>query len=299
MASEEDVLLREVDEDLSRDQTFDRLRRWRVPLAVGAVAILGGVIGYQTMQNRAEAQRTEAAESYAELSFMAEGEVGADALLTYAEETEGGYGVLAKMRAADQLGASGDLEGARDLYAEVYTDGDLSVPLRDFARLKAAYLVFDRRPKTAAEIAAGVESEAFRAHADEIASGAALHGGDYVGARAGFEALARSENASQAVRSRAATYAAVADAAANGAALSAPETPTSFIDRLGSDLEAAGLPTGSSSSGPSLQNLQDLLTPAAPPSSGEEEDGEAGQGAAEEAAPSEAAQEPAEGEGRP
>ncbi|MCQ8186131.1 tetratricopeptide repeat protein [Parvularcula maris] len=281
MASEEDVLLREVDEDLSRDQTLDRLRRWRVPLAVGAVAILGGVIGYQTMQNRAEAARTEAAESYAGLSFMAEEEVGSDALLAYAEETSGGYAVLAKMRAAAQLGASGDLEGARDLYAEVYGDGDLSVPMRDFARLRAAYLVFDRRPETAAEIAAGVESEAFRGHADEIASGAALHSGDYIGARAGFEALASSESAPQAVRARAATYAAVADAAANGTQLSAPETPTSFIDRLGSDLEAAGLPTGGAASG---SNLQDLLTPPAPPTDEEADEDDATEERAEEPA---------------
>lgn len=241
MASEEDVLLREVDEDLSRDQTFERLRKYRVPLIGGAVLILAGVTGWQFYSSAQERAARQAAEAYAPLSFAAEGEVPAARLAAFAQETESGYRVLASLRAAAQLGEEGDLEAARDLYAAVFTDASVSAPLRDLARVKAGYLLFDNRPAQASEIVSLVETEAFRAHAEEIVSAAALSAGDYAAARAGFQALAQSASAPAPVKSRAETFLLVADAAANGAALEAPESARSFIERFGADLKASGI----------------------------------------------------------
>jgi hypothetical protein len=222
---------------------------------------------------------------------MAEEEVSPETLLAFAEEDDTGYAVLATMRAAAALGAEGDLEAARDLYTEVFEDRTLSVPLRDFARLRAAYLLFDNRPEAAADIAAGVESEAFSAHADELASAAALRGGDYLAAKTGFAALAELESAPQSVRARAATYAAVADAAANGTPLDAPENAGSFIERLGADLEAAGLPIGSSVTVPGAETLQlpEAQDPADLPS---DEDAGDETPAEDEAAPTPTADQP-------
>ncbi len=243
MASEEDVLIREVDEDLSRDQTFDRLRKYRVPLIVGAAAIISGVAGYQILDQRSEARATEAAERYADLSVRSEGAADPEALIAFAEGDESGYGLLAAMRAAAALGSQGDLEGARDLYAQVYQDTGASVPMRDFARLRAAYLLFDNRPAEAAAIATNVESEAFRPYAEEIASAAALMEGSFEAARAGFASLVANENTPRGLLARARAFEAVADGAANGAVIDAQPGGTdaaSFIERFGAELGEAG-----------------------------------------------------------
>lgn len=259
MASEEDVLLREVDEDLSRDQTFERLRQFQIPLIVGAVAIIGGVAGWQFLDTRQAETSRLAAEAYVPLSFGAEGQVDVASLQTFAEEADGGFATLAAMRAAQQLGLQGDVEGARDLYAAVFNDGDVSIAMRDAARIRAAYVLFSSRPEEAASIAAQVESDAFRPHAEEIASGAALVRGDYPAARAGFEAIAASDDAPAGLRARAEAYASVADAAANGAAIAAPAAgpdPASFIERFGAELEASGISSGSGLTLPALPDLE-------------------------------------------
>ncbi|MEM9840306.1 MAG: tetratricopeptide repeat protein [Pseudomonadota bacterium] len=262
MAAEEDVLLREVDEDLSRDQTFETLRKWRVPLIGGAVAIIGGVSGYQVFENQKTSAANEAAAAYAELSFAAETPPSADDLRTFSEETEGGYGALAALRAASELGAIGDYESAAELYAQIYNDESLSLAMRDYARVTAAYLLLDRKPDEAAAIAQLVETNAFRPYADEISSGAALKSGAYRAARAGFDTLAEDESLPEGLRARASAYAGVADAAANGASIEKPVTESdtrSFIDQFTSQLEQAGAPVNSIT--PDLLNLPDLSVP--------------------------------------
>lgn len=256
MASEEDVLLREVDEDLQREQTFDRLRKYRVPLIAGAVAAVSGVSAYQFLDSRQAQASARAAEAYAEVSFAADSPVGAERLQDFADDYGSGYGTLAAFRAAAELGAEGDLESAAELYGEIYSDTKLSAAMRDFARLRAAYLLLDRRPDEASSIASLIETDAFRPHAEEVISGAALASGSYRAARAGFEALAQAETTPQGMRARAQTFAAVADAALAGASVEAPagaESPQSFIERFGSELEAAGAPVGA--------DPGDLLTP--------------------------------------
>ncbi len=248
MASEEDVLLREVDEDLSRDKTMDAIRRYRVPAAVGASAIVLAVAGYQFVDGQKNAAAAEAAAQYAELSFAAETEPTAEILTGFAEESDTGYAVLARMRAASSLAQSGDLEGAAALYAEVYGDESVSGAMRDFARIRAAYTVFDTNPARASEVAGTIESEAFRGHADEIAAAAALLDGNYVSAKARFDAIAASPTAADFLRSRARGFSSLADAGANGASLETQRASQSevvdFIRGFGAELEGAGVPLG-------------------------------------------------------
>ncbi|NNU15459.1 tetratricopeptide repeat protein [Parvularcula sp. ZS-1/3] len=263
MASEEDVLLREVDEDLSRDQTFDRLRKYRTPLIAGAVLVLGGVAGNEIWSTSKENAVSSAAQAYVPLSFGAEGEVPAGELTNFANETGGGYAVLASLRAAAQLGAEGDLERAEELYAKVYEDDGLSAPLRDLARLRAAYLLFDNKTNRAADIAAQVESEAFRFHAEELTSAAALKNGQYAAARAGFRALSAQDGVPPSLQQRADLYAAVADAAANGSQLTPPESTQSFIERLGEQLGTSGASVTDAPALPELPELGALAEQAA------------------------------------
>ncbi|MEM0927901.1 MAG: tetratricopeptide repeat protein [Pseudomonadota bacterium] len=248
MASEEDVLLREVDEDLSRDQAFDRIRRYRVPAAIGAGAIILGVAGYQIVDGQRDAAAADAAAQYAELSFAATTEPTADALTGFAGGTETGYAVLALMRAASSLAQGGDLQGAAELYAQVYADESVAGSMRDFARIRAAYTLFDSDPSSASAIAGEIASEAFRGHADEIAAAAALLDGNYVGAKARFDAIAASPTADDFLRTRARSFSSLADAGANGASLETQRSNQSevvdFIRGFGAELQESGIPLG-------------------------------------------------------
>ncbi|MEO1658630.1 MAG: tetratricopeptide repeat protein [Pseudomonadota bacterium] len=248
MASEEDVLLREVDEDLSRDQVFDRIRRYRIPAAVGAGAIILGVAGYQVVDGQRNAAAADAAAQYAQLSFAAPSDPSAEALTSFADGTDTGYAVLAQMRAASSLAQSGDLEGAAELYAAIYDDESVSGSMRDFARIRAAYTIFDTSPQRAGEIAGAIESEAFRGHADEIAAASALLDGNYAGAKARFDAIAASPTAADFLKTRARSFASLADAGANGASLEVQRSNQSevvdFIRGFGAELEQGGIPIG-------------------------------------------------------
>ncbi|MEM1381803.1 MAG: tetratricopeptide repeat protein [Pseudomonadota bacterium] len=267
MAAEEDVLLREVDEDLQRDQTLQRFREWRVPLAIGAIAIVGGVSGYQFWQGQKASAMDAAAEAYAAISFEAQTPPSADTLRTFAAENEGGYGALSALRAAGELGRAGDLEGAGELYARIYDDSTLSPAMRDFARINAAYLLVSNRPAEAASIVSLIETNAFRPHSEEVISATALAEGSYRAARAGFQALAEAPGTPEGMRARATSYAAIADAALNGASIAKPQAPVdtrSFIDRLGSELGAAGLPVGAPGVEDIMPDLSNLGAAAAP-----------------------------------
>lgn len=262
MASEEDVLLREVDEDLSRDKALDSFRKYRVPAAVGAIGIIGAVTAYQIMEGNRSSAADAAAEAYAPLSFASEGAVPTPELVTFSDEAGGGYATLASLRAATALAGEGDLEGAAERFERVYNNDDTSPAMRDLARIRAAYVLFDARRDEAVTIASLVETDAFRPFAEEISSLAALDSGAHAAARAGFRALANSDTAPQAVKARADAFAALADAGANGASIEpmeAAESPESFIERFGAQLEAAGVPVGESPEVPALPDL-DALT---------------------------------------
>jgi len=263
VASEEDVLLREVDEDLQQDQLFSALQKYRALLIGAAVTVVSGVTAYQVIDNNRNNARAEAAEAYADVSFAAEVEPTPQDLIAFAESQPNGYGVLASLRAAAELGAVGDIEGARDLYKEVIEDETASPAMRDMARIRAAHLLLDRQPDEASALVALVETNAFRPHSEEVISAAAMLTDQFKAARAGFDALAENPDTPPGMKARAEAFAIVADAADNGASIAKPVSQAdtrSFIERFGAELEAAGAPV--SNTADPLQGLQDLLDQA-------------------------------------
>ena len=264
MASEEDVLLREVDEDLQQDQLFSALQKYRALLIGAAVTVVSGVTAYQVIDNNRDNARTEAAEAYADVSFAAVVDPTPQELIAFAEAQPNGYGVLASLRAAAELGALGDLEGARDLYKGVIADETASPAMRDLARIRAAHLLLDREPDEASSLVALVETTAFRPHSEEVISAAALLTNQFKAARAGFNALAQSPDTPAGMKARAEALATIADAADYGAAIAKPVSQAdtrSFIERFGADLEAAGAPVSTGTAAP-MQGLQELLDQA-------------------------------------
>lgn len=241
MTNREDVLLREVDEELSQDRQLAFFRRYG-PLLVGlALALVALVAALQVVESRREAARREAAAAY--MAVAREG-ASADALLQFASVAEGGYRQLALLRAGAALGQAGDRRAAIDAYAEVYGDEDTPAALADLARMRAAYLaVEDVTPGGGAQavdqILQGVTTEAFAPFAREVAALSAMRRGDYAGAAAGFEEAASAEGAPSTLTLRASQLAALARSGAAGVPLEAGEPEDDLVEAFGRRMQEA------------------------------------------------------------
>lgn len=117
---------REVDEAVRQDRWLGLWQRYGSYIAGGAIAIILGTaagVGWRQWQ---EHVRAEAAQQFAEAAALAQRDQMAEAALafsTLAEETDGGYHVLARLRAAAAEAAAGD-EVARDAKLQALAEDD-------------------------------------------------------------------------------------------------------------------------------------------------------------------------------
>lgn len=138
--------LREVDEELRRDQAMDFGRRYGLWVIVAIVVLLAAFAGYLFWQNR---QREAAAADGVTLQ-SAYDSLGAnkpaDAAKPLAElagsGTEG-YRVLAKYTQADLALQKNDLKGAAAEFAEVAGDASVAEPFRNLALIRQTTAEFD------------------------------------------------------------------------------------------------------------------------------------------------------------
>lgn len=142
----DDGLFREVDEDVRRDkltQVWSRFGNLILAGCIGIVVVVGGVKGWQYWQ----AQLAEKAgmEWYNAITLSDAGKTTeADAAFDQITKSgHKGYAVLAKLSQAARLGQDGDIAGATGIYDGVAADNAVDQPLRDLARVRAAYLLVD------------------------------------------------------------------------------------------------------------------------------------------------------------
>jgi hypothetical protein len=142
----DDGLFREVDEEVRRDkltQIWDRFGTLILAGCIGIVVVVGGFKGWQYWQ----AQLAEKAgmEWYNAITLSAAGKT-AEADAAFDEITKSGhkgYSVLAKLSQAARLGQDGNNSEAVKIYDGVAADTAIDQPLRDLARVRAAYLLVD------------------------------------------------------------------------------------------------------------------------------------------------------------
>jgi len=142
----DDGLFREVDEEVRRDkatQIWNRFGNLIVAACVGVVLFVGGFKGWEYWQ----AQLAEKAgmEWYNAIRLSEEGKT-AEADAAFEEITKSGhlgYSVLAKLAQAARLGRDGKTPEAVKLYEDVAANTSADQPLRDLARVRAAYLLVD------------------------------------------------------------------------------------------------------------------------------------------------------------
>lgn len=141
-----EAFLREVDEELRRDQARNFTKKWGVPILVAivvALAAFGGWLWWQHEQTkRAEAQGEELV---AILTDLESGKTdGAEARLkALADAGNPGYSVTARLTIASLKQQAGDTKAAVDAYRAIAEDQKVAKPFRDLALIRQTSAEYD------------------------------------------------------------------------------------------------------------------------------------------------------------
>jgi len=243
----DETMLREVDQALAEDQTALSLQK-NLPAVIGAALIIVvGVGGWQAWSHQRAAAATKASAAYDEALRLTGSDEGTKALEALAQKNDG-YGAVAKMRLAGEKAAAGEREKALALYREVYGVGAASKRMKDMARLRAAYLSVDDGREAVIKDVGSLETDETELgfYAREILALAALNAKDYQSAEEMFLKAASSPEAPASVRTRAGEFAALASAGKAGVEFPAIERDNKSdaerylegLERAGSDLSS-------------------------------------------------------------
>jgi hypothetical protein len=141
MADRGDVFLREVDEELRREQITKLFERYGVYIIGVAVLILVGIGGTKWWQYRtaAEAEATGARfHAAAQLAAAGKSDEALASLSAITADGGDGYRALARLRAAGGLSVQGKTAEAVARYEALAADAKAEPLLRDYATLQAA-----------------------------------------------------------------------------------------------------------------------------------------------------------------
>jgi hypothetical protein len=195
MAEPRDILLREVDEELRREQLLKLWEQYGLYVLAAVAAVVIGIGGYKYMEYR----RTVAAEAAGARYVAAlrefdqqKADAGRAALDELARTAPSGYATLARLRLAAAQRDAGKLGEAAALYDSIANDTGTDPLLADFARLQAAALRLDTSDWTDTQNrlnAVAADSNPWRHSARELLGLAAYKAGKDAEARRHFQAL--------------------------------------------------------------------------------------------------------------
>ena len=253
----EDSILREVDQELAEDDLNQKLRQHGPTLIGAAAAIVVGVAGWQIWTAREDATaRAQALEFNAAVELLGEDQDAGRRALNAVGEAGGGYGALARLQAAASYARGGERLRAVETYRSVYDDGGVHRRVREFARLRAAYLsLADGRDAVLADLGALPEAGgAFGIYAREISALAALGAEDYETAQSMFRDLTLDLSAPAPVRERAEDFAALAASGKAGVNITGEARVEDLIRAVGdAGLEDAGVEAAPAGDAASLE----------------------------------------------
>ena len=141
MVERTDSFLREVDEDVRRDQLLRLWQQYGIYLTAVVVAAFLGVIGYQWSESRRAAQAEKVGASYEAATRLAAENKSDEALAAFtaiAKDAPAGYQAVARLRVASAHAKAGRVVEALAAYEVLAKDGSTDELLRDFATLQAA-----------------------------------------------------------------------------------------------------------------------------------------------------------------
>ncbi len=202
--------IREVDEEYRQDQFRKFLIRYWPALVFGAVVILAGAGAWRGTLYLRQQQAEAAGDRYYDAVEQARDNPAAalPALDALAKDAPAGYRLLARLRAAGELGKSDPAGGARGFDA-IAADATIDPDLRDVAALRAGILMVDTAD--AAELHRRLDPVAdanstYRHIAREMLAVAALKRGDDTEAGKDLDAIVADPTTPGEIRQRAGFY---------------------------------------------------------------------------------------------
>ncbi len=188
-----DLLLREVDEEVRRDQMVALWNKYGNHVLGGILAIAVVVAGVNLYRQSMIQKAADASVKFQTALDLVANNKGADAALALgAFSGPQPYAAMAKLVEADQLAAGGDTDKAQTIIASVANDAAAPSELRDMASIRAVGLKLDTMPLDQAKAALAplmAPSAPFRHTAREFLAAALLKANDLAGAEAELRAL--------------------------------------------------------------------------------------------------------------
>ncbi len=208
--TEDDILFKEIDEELRQDQWQKLWREYGKYVIAATIALVVGVAGYQGWQAYDISSRNEAGERFARTQNMEANnpEQAFKAFSDMARDGKAGYAVLARFNQARLMAETGDSAGAAAAYGELSEDSGLDSIYRNLALILGAYHELNAPGADLASLEGRLkpllaESSPWRFSAAEITGLLAMRTGDKARARKLFSSLAGDGHAPEGVRARA------------------------------------------------------------------------------------------------
>jgi hypothetical protein len=201
-------IFQEVDEEVRREQLkklWQRYGNYIVAACILVVLAVGGWRGYEWWQTRRAAESGAAFEQAVALDASGKHDEAEAAFAKLANDGTAGYRVLARLREAAQIGRT-DPKAAVKAYEQIAADGSVDQVMRDFAALRAGYLMVDTSPYS--ELKATLEpltgaNRAFRHSARELLALSAWKAGDTAATRQWTDVILGDPQSPPGTRSRA------------------------------------------------------------------------------------------------
>ncbi|MEM6667141.1 MAG: tetratricopeptide repeat protein [Pseudomonadota bacterium] len=139
-----DPILREIDEEVRREQYKQIWKRYQWLIIAVVVLVVGGTAGYRGWEALQSRQAAETGDRFlGAIDSIEAGDVavGQATLAEIAQSGPAGYQALASLRAAAALAEAGDRDGAVTAYDAFAAGNDGDEALRQIAQVRAARLL--------------------------------------------------------------------------------------------------------------------------------------------------------------
>lgn len=210
-----DAFLREVDEELRKDQAlhiWQNYGRWIIAAVVAALVAFGG---YLYWQSHSAGQRAAEGDMFA-AAFKALGEnkpqLAEGSLKELADSGTPGFSASARFTQASVLLQKNDLKGAAALFGTIAADADVPQEFRDMALIRQTMIEYDTmKPDAVVARLSGlaVKDNPWYGSAGELVASAYLRQGKRADAGKLYGEIAKDESVPRSIRQRAVQMAGV------------------------------------------------------------------------------------------